>query len=169
MNLKIYPRFLNRCASLRRCVNQFLIFVILVFGIEEVLAESPIKKIGTNQTIEEISEKIKLHSGTYNLSIFGSMRFNDYLVSTKNKKNITAATIELVAPHWVSKIEKIDGNALIVFPIRILIVEADSGSVVSFYDLRNLLRSMGFKNKDLLKEADNIDSKFNYFLRTVLR
>ena len=97
------------------------------------------------------------------------MRFNDYLVSTKNKKNITVATIELVAPHWVSKIEKIDGNALIVFPIRILIVEADSGSVVSFYDLRKLLRSMGFKNKDLLKEADNIDSKFNYFLRTVLR
>ncbi len=141
----------------------------LVFGTRGALAEDLIIKISTDQTIEEIGQRIELHSGTYNLTIFGSMRFNDYPTNIKDKKKFATAVVELIAPHWVRKVEKIDANALLLFPLRILIVEVEDGSEVSFYNLKTLLKSIGFKNKDLIKEFENIDFKFRYFLRTALR
>ena len=42
-------------------------------------------KINSEKSIQEIADNIELHAGTYNLSIIGSVKFNDFSKGLKDE------------------------------------------------------------------------------------
>ena len=126
-------------------------------------------KINSEKSIQEIADNIELHAGTYNLSIIGSVKFNDFSKGLEDEDIVSSATIEVIAPHWVKKVSAINEAALFIFPLRIFILQNQDQSVLSFFNLRELLKSNSFDNEKLLEEVDNINNKFTYFLKTLLR
>ena len=126
-------------------------------------------KINSEKSIQEIADNIELHAGTYNLSIIGSVKFNDFSKGLEDEDTVSSATIEGIAPHWVKKVGAINEAALFIFPLRIFILQNQDQSVLSFFNLRELLKSNSFDNAKLLEEVDNINNKFTYFLKTLLR
>ena len=58
-------------------------------------------KINSEKSIQEIADNIELHAGTYNLSIIGSVKFNDFSKGLEDEDTVSSATIEVIAPHWV--------------------------------------------------------------------
>ncbi len=155
--------------TFRLTSHRFICWIVLLFITENIFAEELLTKIKTEKSIQEIADNIELHAGTYNLSIFGSVKFNDFSKGLKDEDTVSSATIEVIAPHWVKKVSAINETALFIFPLRIFILQNKDQSVLSFFNLRELLKSNSFENEKLLDEVDNINNKFTYFLKTLLR
>ena len=149
--------------------HRFICWVVLLFITENVFSEELLMKINSEKSIQEIADNIELHAGTYNLSIIGSVKFNDFSKGLEDEDTVSSATIEVIAPHWVKKVDAINEAALFIFPLRIFILQNQDQSVLSFFNLRELLKSNSFDNEKLLDEVDNINNKFTYFLKTLLR
>ena len=97
------------------------------------------------------------------------MKFNDFSKGLEDVDTASSATIEVIAPHWVKKVGAINKAALFIFPLRIFMLQNKDQTVLSFFYQTELLKSNGFENEKLLKEVDNINNKFTYFLKTLLR
>ncbi len=149
--------------------HRFIWWVVLLLITENIFAEELLTKVNTEKSIQEIADNIELHAGTYNLSIFGSVKFNDFSKGLEDVDTVSSATIEVIAPHWVKKVGAINKAALFIFPLRIFMLQNKDQTVLSFFYQTELLKSNGFENEKLLKEVDNINNKFTYFLKTLLR
>ena len=115
--------------------------------------------------IEEIIQKIELHSGTYNLEVVGKIDFSK-ISKVKNNKNFL---IEINSINWIKSIHDIDNSALIIFPIRINILDIGNKRVIKLKNHANYLKLSNFKNKELLDYINKIDMKLQYFLKNLLR
>lgn len=115
--------------------------------------------------IEEIIQKIELHSGTYNLEVVGKIDFSKIL-KIKNNKNFL---IEINSINWIKSIHDIDNSALIIFPIRLNIFDLGNKRVIKLKNHTNYLKLSNFKDKELLDYTNKIDMKLQYFLKNILR
>lgn len=122
-------------------------------------------ELETEKKIEEIIQKIELHSGTYNLEVVGKIDFSKILKEKKNKNFL----IEINSINWIKSINDIDNFALIIFPIRINIFDLGNKRVLKLKNHTNYLKLSNFKNKELLDYTNKIDMKLQYFLKNILR
>lgn len=122
-------------------------------------------ELETEKKIEEIIQKIELHSGTYNLEVVGKIDFSKILKEKKNKNFL----IEINSINWIKSINDIDNFALIIFPIRINIFDLGNKRVLKLKNHTNYLKLSNFKDKELLDYTNKIDKKLQYFLKNILR
>ena len=77
--------------------------------------------------------------------------------------------IEINSINWIKSIHDIDNSALIIFPIRINILDIGNKRVIKLKNHANYLKLSNFKNKELLNYINKIDMKLQYFLKNLLR
>ena len=140
------------------------IFIFFIF-FNNSYAEDLHIELETEKKIEEIIQKIELHSGTYNLEVVGKIDFSKILKARNNKHFL----IEINSINWIKSIHDIDNSALIIFPIRLNIIDLENKRVIKLKNNTNYLKFSNYKNKELLEYTNKIDMKLQYFLKNILR
>ena len=74
--------------------------------------------------------------------------------------------IEINSINWIKSIHDIDNSALIIFPIRLNIIDLENKRVIKLKNNTNYLKFSNYKNKELLEYTNKIDMKLQYFLKT---
>ena len=77
--------------------------------------------------------------------------------------------IEINSINWIKSIHDIDNSALIIFPIRLNIIDLENKRVIKLKNNTNYLKFSNYKNKELLEYTNKIDMKLQYFLKNILR